>query len=211
MSITTASSFRRAPRSTASWPFRARAATAKRPFATRTASSESRNASSSSATRIRYLPLPTKDGPGYPGSGPAAAAVRPGPDHVLRDLDVEGGAGAAVGLDPDPPVDTPHELAADVEAEPGAADPTRHVRVEAVELLEDAPLLGRRDAEPGVSDRETDVPVVRRDRDVDDAARRRVLDRVVDQVREHLAQLAGVCGDGRQHVRGIQEELDVLG
>src|SRR6266511_1914212 len=144
MSITTASSFRRAPRSTASWPFRARAATAKRPFATRTASSESRNASSSSATRIRYLPLPTKDGPGYPGSGPAAAgqaaaevpgrsgrgdsppaaAVRAGRDLVLRDLDVEGGAGAAVGLDPDAPVDAPHELAADEEAEPGTADPT---------------------------------------------------------------------------------------
>jgi len=42
------------------------------------------------------------------------------------------------------------------------------------------------------------------------AAVRRVLDRVVDQVREHLAKLAGVGGDGGQRLRRVQHEVDVL-
>src|SRR3954462_2615820 len=67
------------------------------------------------------------------------------------DLDVERRASAvAVALDPDAAVEAADELAADVEAEAGAADAAGHVRIESVELLEDAPALARRDPEAAV-------------------------------------------------------------
>src|SRR5207248_1656845 len=64
-----------------------------------------------------------------------------------RQLDGERRAATAVRSHPDPAVHPVHELAADVEAEAGAADTARELRVEAEELLEDARLLRRRDAE----------------------------------------------------------------
>src|SRR5581483_4905958 len=73
-------------------------------------------------------------------------------------LDDEGRPVRSVRLHPDPAVDPAEELAADVEAEAGAADAASHVRVEAVELLEDAALLGGRDAETGVGHDEANVP-----------------------------------------------------
>src|SRR5581483_5770365 len=109
--------------------------------------------------------------------------------HLLRDLDHEGRSGLPVRLDPDPSVDPADELTADIEAEPGPADAPLHVRIEAIELLEDPPLLRRRNAEALVADREADVPVARLERERDRAAARRVLDRVLEQVREHLPQL----------------------
>ncbi len=112
-------------------------------------------------------------------------------------------------LDPDPPVDAPHELAADVEAEPRAADAAGHVGVETIELLEDSLLLGDRDAETGVADRKLHVMVTLFERDRHVSAVRRVLDRVVDQVREDLTELPCVCSNGRQRLRGLQHEVDV--
>src|SRR2546425_3583094 len=44
-------------------------------------------------------------------------------------------------FNPDIPSHAAHELAADVEPEPGPADATCHLRIEAIELLEDACLL----------------------------------------------------------------------
>src|SRR5689334_13466434 len=95
-----------------------------------------------------------------------------------RDLDIEDRSLAVVRLDPDPPADPPDELAGDVEAEARAADAAGHVRVEAVELLEDPVALRGWDAEAGVGDGEPHRALRGRDAEADVAARRRVLDRV---------------------------------
>src|SRR5205814_2299896 len=58
-----------------------------------------------------------------------------------RELGGERRAAAGGGVDADPAADAADELAGDVEAEPGAADAALHVRIDAVELLEDPPLL----------------------------------------------------------------------
>src|SRR5207244_3480048 len=81
---------------------------------------------------------------------------------LFRDwnLHAEGRAFAVVRLDPDAPVVPVDELAADVEAEAGAADAASHVRIEAIELLEDAPALGCRDAEAAVAHAPEDVILV---------------------------------------------------
>src|SRR5579864_6625796 len=91
--------------STASRPSRARPTSSKPPSASSTASSESRNASSSSATRMRYT------------TGLAQALRQDGRRHP-RNLHHERRAASTVLLYPDAPVDAPHELAADVQAEP---------------------------------------------------------------------------------------------
>src|SRR5262249_55894693 len=75
----------------------------------------------------------------------APAVARPGD----RQLDPERRADAERRLDVDLAPHPPQELAADVEAEAGAADAPPEVRVEAVELLEDPLLLVERDSEPG--------------------------------------------------------------
>jgi len=82
------------------------------------------------------------------------------------------------------------ELAADVEAEAGAADAARHVRVEAVELLEDPALLGERDAEPLIEHAELQpaAPLLEREDDLDEAQRMRLL-RMIEQESDHLAQI----------------------
>ena len=77
---------------------------------------------------------------------------------------------AAVGDDPDPPRHPRHELAGDVEAEAGAADAAREVRVEPEELLEDPILLCGRDAEPLVADPEPDAAAAAADLDLDTPA-----------------------------------------
>src|SRR5207253_1234049 len=124
--------------------------------------------------------------------------------RLLRDLHDEGRAGGSVRFDPDSAVDPAYELPADVEAEPGAADAAAHVRIEAVELLEDPPLLARGDTEAGVRDREADVAVVRLERDLDRTTLRRILDRVLDQVRDHLPELPRVGRHRSQLVRSCE-------
>src|SRR5262245_44797051 len=118
-----------------------------------------------------------------------------------RDLHEERGPLAVVRVDPDAPVEPVDELAADVEAEAGAADAARHVRIEAVELLEDAPALRRGNAEPAVADRPQHVVVLPPEADVDGPAVGRVLDGVLDEVDEDLAQLLLVGPHGRQVLR----------
>ena len=93
-----------------------------------------------------------------PEGGRFAAATALGGLRSHGELDGERRARALVGLDPDAAVHAAHQLAADVEAEPGAADAAGEVRVEAEELLEDAAVLGGRDAEPLVADEEADAP-----------------------------------------------------
>ena len=76
-----------------------------------------------------------------------------------RQLERERRAAAGLRLDADPAAHPPDELARDVEAEAGAADTAREVRVEPEELLEDPLLLGGRDPETAVAHREADASV----------------------------------------------------
>ena len=101
----------------------------------------------------------------------------------------------AIGLDPDPAAHPAHDLAADVEAEARAADAAREIRVEAIELLEDPLVLGGRDSESPVADGESHTPLDRLQLELDPAAVRGVLDRVLDQVDEHLAKPVRICSD----------------
>src|SRR6266536_3945517 len=73
-----------------------------------------------------------------------------------RKLDRERRALALARLEPDATVHPSDQLARDVEAEARAADAARELRVEAVELLEDPLLLGRRHAEPTIANLEAD-------------------------------------------------------
>src|SRR5881396_2094408 len=74
-----------------------------------------------------------------------------------RNLHIEDRAAPLVGLDPDSPMHAADELAGDIEAQSGAPDSAGHVGIDPVKLLEDAGLLGRRDAEPLVGDGEPHV------------------------------------------------------
>src|SRR6185312_13356687 len=74
-----------------------------------------------------------------------------------RNLHMEDRAAPVVRLDPDSPMHAADELAGDVEAQPSAPDSTSHVRIDAVELFEDAALLGGGDAEPLVGDGEPHI------------------------------------------------------
>src|SRR4051794_6981843 len=105
---------------------------------------------------------------------------------------------AGAGLDGDRPVHAGHELAADVEAEPRAAHAAAHVRVEADELLEDALLLAAGDPGPAIADGERDRGTARLDAELHGCVLRRVLERVLDDVAEHLAQAVGIGEDGRR-------------
>src|SRR5207247_6741908 len=116
------------------------------------------------------------------------------------ELVVEDGSLGAVRLDPDPSVDPADELPGDVEPEAGAAYAAGHVGIQPVELLEDPFALARRDAETAIGDREADDPLVALEPHVHVAAVRRVLDRVVDQVPDHLTQLSLVRCNGWQPV-----------
>src|SRR5438094_449803 len=91
----------------------------------------------------------------FAGFAPGFGSVRG------RDLDVEDGAAAVVGLDPDPAAHPADKLPGDVQAEPSPADSPRHVRIEPVELLEDPGFLGTRYAESLVGDGEANVVVGR--------------------------------------------------
>src|SRR5205823_11252139 len=101
--------------------------------------------------RIRLATLFSSGGP-----SPFPRVLPNGGLRGGRDLHEEDGAPHLVRLDPDPAVDPADELPGDVEAESRAADPADHVRVESIELLEDAVLLCGRNTEPVVGDHKAD-------------------------------------------------------
>src|SRR5215208_5457232 len=106
-----------------------------------------------------------------------------------RQLDREGRARALGGLDADRAAHAQDQLPADVQAEAGAAHAAGEVRVEPVELLEDPLLLAGWNPEPLVGHEEAHAVAELLDAQDDDAAVRRVLDRVLDEVGEHLPDL----------------------
>src|SRR5206468_12996112 len=99
----------------------------------------------------------------------------------------------------------PDQLAADVEAEAGAADGSGRAR-DAVELLEDPFLLGARNADARIANGDTKVISTGLESDLDTACAVRVLDCVADEVREHLPKLVAIRGDRLE--RGWCYELD---
>src|SRR5438552_15612949 len=98
----------------------------------------------------------------------------------------------AAGLDPDPSAHPFEQLAADVKAQACAADAASQVGIEAVELLEDAAVLGGRDSEALVPHREAQARARERDVDLDAPAPGRVLDGVFGEGRDDLANLVRV-------------------
>src|SRR5256714_15658158 len=153
-----------------------------------------------------YLRVTVGDGPIRTRSPPRSAlSARP-----ARQLDREGGAAARRRLHQDTAFHPLDELAADVQAEAAAADAVRLRRVEAVELLEDPLVLLGRDAGSLVADRDRDRPLVRPDAHLGAAVARGVLDRILDQVVEHLAQAAGVGVDGADVLGGDELDLRAL-
>src|SRR6266540_2268810 len=125
-----------------------------------------------------------------------------------REVEPERRAAAEVRGDLDLTAHSSHELAADVEAEAGAADAARQIRIEPVELLEDPLVLVDGDPEPFVLDREADPVVVPLESNVDPAAARGVLDGVLDEIRQHLADLLAVAGRVGQPRRRRQLDRD---
>src|SRR5438067_13536627 len=105
------------------------------------------------------------------------------------ELEKERRALVAVRLDPDATAHAADQLLADVEAEAGPSHAPDHLRVGAVELLEDPVLVLGRNPKPLVLHGEANGAVVLVDLDLDVAALGRVLDRVLDEVDEHLASL----------------------
>src|SRR5438552_3592455 len=87
----------------------------------------------------------------------------------------------------------PHES----QAHPAAAPPLGLAVSDTVELLEDAPLLGARDADALVGDRQGQRPVADRRLDAKGLAVGRILDRVVDEVGQRLGDRVGVEGNFR--------------
>src|SRR5207248_6576139 len=109
-----------------------------------------------------------------------------------RQLERECRSAPGLGLNPDSSAHPADELAADVQAEPGAADPADHVRIDAIELLEDPALIGIRNTKTLVADLKADVVPVRREYEPHFAAVRRILDGVVEQIDEYLPHLVRV-------------------
>src|SRR4029453_7465961 len=93
----------------------------------------------------------------------------------------------------------------DVEAEARSADAAPLVGVEAVELVEDPFLLADGEAEALVGDAEAEVVADGGQAHVDLASRGRVLDRVVDQVEQHLTRALAVA----VHLRNNRRHRDL--
>src|SRR3954469_24452314 len=91
---------------------------------------------------------------------------------------------------------------------PGLAPTAR--AVDLVEALEQ-PRLGRlRDADPVIRDRGDEAIVVASDGHRDVTTVRAELDRVVEEVHEHLAEPLGVAANQRDVLVGIDDKADAL-
>src|SRR5215207_2924345 len=108
--------------------------------------------------------------------------------------------------DRDPALHPPDELAADVQAQPGSADAPGLLGIDAVNLAEDPLLLAVRDPETLVPHCDPQAAVARLELDLHTPALGRVLDGVVDQVEQHLAEPLLVARDERR--RGRRDGLD---
>ena len=117
--------------------------------------------------------------------------------HGQAEREVEGAAGTFAALDPDAAAHQLHQLRGDRQPEAGAAVAARHRGVRLLERAEDLVELVLRNADAGIADREVQLrvalaPLEHLDAD-DDLAGVGELDRVADQVHEHLAEPVGIA------------------
>ena len=151
-------------------------------------------------------------GNGGRGRGRRSAGGRGGQPHG------EGGAAALLAPHGDVAAVVGADVLDDREAEAGAAGGPRARRVDAVEPLEDAGLLGVRDALALVADVDLDQVVDAPDADRDAGPAAGVGDRVADQVADGrgeqlgVAEHLGVAGqrDGQLDLAGLGDEAALL-
>src|SRR6266536_550113 len=99
---------------------------------------------------------------------------------------------------------------AGADPERGGHDAAALLGVDAVELAEDPLLLAAWNPDSLVPDADADTVLARLDLDLDATSVRRVLDRVVDQVDQELAQLVGIAGDGSDESAARELDRDVV-
>src|SRR5436309_7625981 len=97
------------------------------------------------------------------------------------------------------------------QTEPRAAFLAGTSGVYAVEALENAGQVIRRDARAGVADSHDSGTARSLRADADPAARGRMPQRVVEQVGEDLPQCFGVCIDGRRVGRALERDIAARG
>src|SRR2546428_1825467 len=112
-----------------------------------------------------------------------------------RHVDREHAALAGLALDPDVAAMQSGETPRQREPKAGALLLAIDSRIDLLELVEDPALVSDRDADAGVGDRNLGRVRKTRSGDADGPACRRELDRVGDEVQEHLLELAGVRFD----------------
>ena len=135
-------------------------------------------------------------------------------------LEPEGRPLTLDAVEANPPAVGLVDLAAEGEPETRAADLPRVRRIDPEELGEEPRLLDRGNSEPRIADGDTDAAVLPLCRHLNRAARRRILDRVREQVRNHLRHtvaladdLEGLAGGGQTDLVGVAlsgERLDLL-
>src|SRR3954452_2353328 len=96
------------------------------------------------------------------------------------------------------------DRARDEQAEPGARP--RVAARDPAELLEDQPPVLVRDPWPVVAHVDVDVAVLRVGAHLDLVSGRRLLDRVVDEVHQHLAKALGIAADARQRPTNLRAD-----
>src|SRR6267143_913262 len=100
------------------------------------------------------------------------------------------------------------DLLNDREAQPGPGDRLGGAAPDPPEPLEHVADLVRRDAQPGIGDADEREAAFRAGRQGHHASVWRVLDRVVDQVADHLDQAVSIAGDDGQPWVEVGLELD---
>ncbi len=101
-----------------------------------------------------------------------------------------------------------HDVFRDCQTQPRSLDAFDGRVLDAIELLENVAVVLRRDADPGVTDAHAHDALVGLQRDADRALRRRVLDRVAQQVDPDLVQPMPIAHDERHLGGQAQGQVD---
>src|SRR5262249_33338043 len=122
----------------------------------------------------------------------------------------EGASLARDAVDPDRALHGLDEVLDDREAEAGAAHVPRATAVDAVKALEEARQVAGLDAGAGVRHLDVDLVFAGAHADGDGRARGAVLDRVVDQIGEHLLDGAAIGPRDRDVGAEVEREAEAL-
>ena len=119
------------------------------------------------------------------------------------------GTGAYGAFDPEAATVGFYDVLGDGEAEAGAADFARAGGVHTIEALEDAFLIGERNADAGVGDGDDDFVIASDGAEVHTAAGGGVLHGVVEEILENFAEEAGIAAHSRKLGRIGKIERDI--